>query len=196
MNRLRDPKVILGLAALVLLLGGGAYWLLGRPAHKSQRAVVPGLNVAASAAASKPADTNADWPVAAIDFGAVKQGLARWTEAPGRDPFQVAVPSVIEVAPATPSPVSQFKLRAIWQQTGGRAAVINDRVLLEGDILAGCKLERIETDRVWFQGPEKRESLIFGQVTPPPPPPRPPLNKRITRGIFGDEVAPPAKPRL
>ena len=195
MNRLREPKWIVGLVGLVVVLAGAAYWFLIRPTAKHRLPLATGTNAAVAATAATASGTNANWPALPIDIDAVQQGLARWTESPARDPFQVSEPIVPEVAPTMPSPVSQFKLKAIWQQTGGRLAVINDRILQEGEMIAGCKLERIETDRVWLQGPEKLESLIFGQVPPPPPPPRQPLTKKL-RGIFGPELTPAAKPRL
>ena len=36
MNRLRDPKVLIGLGVLVVALAGIAYWLYGRPVRKSR----------------------------------------------------------------------------------------------------------------------------------------------------------------
>ena len=199
MNRLRNSKLLAGLAVLVLALvaGGTAYWWPKRPVKRPTGPLILefGAKVTNALAGASVASTNGLWPVAAIDLDAVQGSLARWTEAPQRDPFQLSEPIVPEVVPAMPSPVSQFKLRAIWQQTGGRAAVVNDRVLQEGESIAGCKLERIETDRVWFQGPEKMESLVFGQVPAPPPPPRVPLTRKL-KGIFGPEMGPSVPPRL
>ena len=62
--------------------------------------------------------------------------------------------------------MSQWKLKAIWHQTGSRLAVINNGIYTEGDLIEGYKLETIESDGVWLRGPTGREGLGFGRPKP------------------------------
>jgi hypothetical protein len=196
MNRLRDPKVLIGLGVLVVALAGIAYWLyFGRPVRKSRSPAAAGNKAAGPAAGLTRSPTNAIRPDAAIDLDYVQTNLARWLEAPQRDPFQLSEPVVTTAAAPTYSPVNQLKLNAVWRQSGGSAAVINGRIVEQGGTIEGLTLERIEADRVWLKGPEKIESLAFGQVPLPPPPPPQPLTKKL-KGMFGSEVTPAPKPRL
>lgn len=195
MNRLRDPKLLIGLGVLVVALAGIAYWLYGRPVRKSRSSAAAGTNAAAPAAGLTRSPTNTIRPGAAIDFDYVQTNLARWLEAPQRDPFQLSEPVVTTAAAPTYSPINQLKLNAVWRQSGGSAAVINGRIVEQGGTIEGLTLERIEADRVWLKGPEKIESLAFGQVPLPPPPPPQPLTKKL-KGMFGPEVTPAPKPRL
>ncbi|HXJ60452.1 MAG TPA: hypothetical protein VNU68_27720 [Verrucomicrobiae bacterium] len=98
--------------------------------------------------------------------------------APRRDPFQVInAPSTNRLYP----PAWQvLELTAIWRQTGGKLAVINRKVLGEGDSLvtdlkgtpaAGAialrfTIELIEDDLVWVSGPSGREPLEFKPLPP------------------------------
>jgi hypothetical protein len=57
--------------------------------------------------------------------------------------------------------VIKWKLKGIWRQTGGRVAAINNGVYSEGDSIDGYKIEKIDGDQIWFQGPERLERLGF-----------------------------------
>jgi hypothetical protein len=192
MNRLRNPWVIGGTVALLLVVGVGAFFLLQpRPVRKAGAwAPFPGSTAAANPVGAKPTPTNG-WPEAPMDYGLIQTNLARWADEPERDPFQMSETVVEETVQNTNSRISLLKLKAIWRQTGGRAVVINERILMEGDSIEGLKVERIEADRVWLKGPERTEALIFGQAPLPPPPPAA-LRKGV-RGIFGPEAMPPPK---
>jgi hypothetical protein len=98
-------------------------------------------------------------PDAAIDQHYAESHLAGWAESPGRDPFLLVT---LNARIAAVSPVSRWKLQAIWSQTGRRVAVINRHVYNEGDVIDGYKIERIDTDRVWLNGPDGKEVLAFG----------------------------------
>ena len=64
--------------------------------------------------------------------------------------------------------MSHWKLKAIWRQTGSRLAAINKSIYAEGDLIGeGYRIQAIESDRVWFQGPTGRESLGFEKPQPP-----------------------------
>jgi hypothetical protein len=64
--------------------------------------------------------------------------------------------------------VSHWKLKSIWRQTGSQLAAINKGVYSEGDVIEGYRIEQIDGDQVWFQGPTGRESLGFTNPQPPP----------------------------
>jgi hypothetical protein len=89
------------------------------------------------------------------------------TEGRMRDPFLLIQPAMEDSSSGTDtnSPVASWKLKAIWNQTGSRLAVINDGVYRVGDEIQGYKILRIENDEVWFQGPGRRERLGF-EATP------------------------------
>lgn len=109
-----------------------------------------------------PAATNAAvLPALGIDRAYAESHLAEWADSPQRDPFfLIPVVSDKPVHQYT-SPVPNWKLKGIWRQTGGRVAAINNRVYSEGESIEGYKIERIEDDQVWFQGPERMERLGF-----------------------------------
>ncbi len=193
MNKLRDPKVLIGIGVAVLAFAVLAYVLYGPKSKKPKRppataTSLPAAKGAAGAAAAGATglSTNILWPETPIDLDKVQASLPQWLDSPQRDPFQLAEPVVVAAAQVY-SPVSQLKLNAIWRQSGGSAAVINGRLVEPGDIIEGLKLERIEADRVWLKGPEKTEPLIFGQVQAPLP--AAPASKGV-RGFFGSEVTP------
>src|SRR5207249_7698116 len=94
--------------------------------------------------------------------------------APRRDPFQVIGPGSTNLARLYP-PVSEvLALTAILRQTGSSLAVINSRIVAEGDTIAAAfdsrtggggpgvirfAVESIEENSVWMQGPSGREEL-------------------------------------
>ena len=114
-------------------------------------------STAPSNQASSPKGSNQ--PDAAIDPHYAESHLAGWTESPGRDPFLLVT---LNAGTGAGTPVSRWKLQAIWSQTGRRVAVINRHVYSEGDEIDGYKIERIDTDRVWLDGPDGKEILAFG----------------------------------
>jgi hypothetical protein len=169
MKLLRNPVVvgILALAAVVMVL----YQVFGDKVFRVRRLFT-----------SKPATATTASALAVL----VEQRFKSWVSAPLRDPFLLLVPGVREPSllnEETNSPVPTWKLKAIWNQTGSRLAVINRGVYREGDEIQGYRILKIEGDEVWFQGPTRRERLGFdrrsSKAAPPPrpaapqPPPRP-----------------------
>jgi hypothetical protein len=120
------------------------------------------------AAAHATAGTNAAPLGTPIDRAFVQSHFAQWLQAPQRDPFLSVPAAKLNTAPAPVSPVSRWKLKSIWRQTGSQLAAINKGVYSEGDVIEGYRIEQIEGDRVWFQGPTGRESLGFTNPQPPP----------------------------
>ena len=193
----QKPKSwIVGVVAVVVMAGVCGYWLRrgGRTARTTPQPglVLPagGTNSATNAVAGSGGLTNRLWPDLPIDLDTAESNYQRLAEAPGRDPFLW-----IEPSSSTPvfSPINLLKLRAIWRQSGSQAVVINDRVYLEGETIAGFKIERIDADQVWLRGAEKAEPLTFERSERPPPPP--PIKKGAfpVRALFGAPTDSPSK---
>jgi hypothetical protein len=133
-----------------------------KPAASPRKPTAAASAKAGQAPASEQEILLPDHPV---DAAYVAARFSSWTKGPLRDPFLLMVP-VVEELPLltneTNSPVRTWTLKAIWNQTDRRLAVINDRVYVVGDeIVQGYRLVRIENDEVWFQGPTRNERLGF-----------------------------------
>jgi len=98
-----------------------------------------------------------------IDQNYAQAHMPEWLEAPRRDPFLLAGQTSNQTGGTNASPVSLWKLKAIWRQTGGRVAAINERIYEEGDTIQGYRIERIEGDEVWLAGPRGPERLGFNK---------------------------------
>lgn len=135
-------------------------------------------------------------PPMAIDRSYAQTRFAGWIAAPPRDPFLIvsAFAAAPAKAPLEISPVAMMKLKGIWRQTGGNLAAIDKGVYSEGDqIVAGYKLDRIDSEQVWIQGPEKKERLDFDKrfsavIVPP--------GTNFIERFLGPEQADPLRPRL
>ncbi len=175
MKLLGNPLVVGGLC--LVALGVVGYQFLGSrhpgapaPAPVSS-APVPGASPARPSPAALPdrpakPGTNATASATLIDRTYIESHLAEWTESSRRDLFRL-VPAAAPGKPAI-SPVSRWKLKSIWQQTGSRLAVINNAIHSEGDVIEGYRLESIENDRVWFKGWTGRECLVFTNLSTVP----------------------------
>ena len=89
-----------------------------------------------------------------MDVSLVKMRLPQWVQAPGRDPFQH-----FSKQPDYEGVSAFLRLSAVWRQTRSRLAVINQKVVAEGDVIEDYRIERIEGERVWVQGPIGLEPL-------------------------------------
>jgi hypothetical protein len=107
-----------------------------------------------------------------IDCNYVQAHFTEWMEAPARDPFLFLVPGTPEKGVI--SPITKWKLKGIWRQTGSSLANINTGntgstgTYSEGDVVEGYKIEHIDADGVLFKGPAGRERLGFSRPAPPP----------------------------
>ncbi|MCL5099430.1 MAG: general secretion pathway protein GspB, partial [Candidatus Omnitrophica bacterium] len=88
-------------------------------------------------------------PGQSIDYSQVG-----WIRFQHRDPFGAAGDGQGGKAAGNSSRTNQplLMLQALWQQTSRRLAVINGKVVGEGDSVAGFKVEKIEDDWVWLRG--------------------------------------------
>ena len=183
MRFLRNPIVsgLLAVAAVVVLIyqfTGGAMARF-KPAGITQRvlkefvSVTTPISVAptpppASTATPDQAVAEAPPPDTAIDRAYLEGRFAKWVAAPLRDPFLLfgGDKEKAKEDEEFASPISKWRLNGIWDQTGGKLAVINKRVHRIGDEIEGYKIIRIEGDEVWFQGPKRKERLALEQRGP------------------------------
>lgn len=148
----------------------------GRPTPASPQVIAPASTPAGARAVAAAntlrqqlSEAAAPWHGPGIDRDYLQARFAKWVTTPRRDPFLLlgADPSEKELKDLLePSPISKWKLNAIWDQTGSRLAVINNAVHQVGDDIAGFKIIRIESDEVWFQGPRRKERLGLQQRGP------------------------------
>ena len=89
-----------------------------------------------------------------MEMHAIQKDMDRWVRVPRRDPFQHFI-----AQDGYPGAGAYLTLSAVWRQTGSRLAVINQKVLAEGDTIKDYRLERIEGERVWVHGPVGLEPL-------------------------------------
>jgi hypothetical protein len=141
-------------------------WAQGAAANARELVPVTELpQVSAPRAAQPPAAPAPALPTRGIDRQYAESHAAEWADSPPRDPFlliPVVVKKPVQPEPPVhqyPSPVIRWKLTAIWRQTGGRVAAINNRVYSEGESIDGYRIEQIDADQVWFQGPDRMERL-------------------------------------
>jgi len=98
--------------------------------------------------------SNLEQTVSGMSISEIHQRLSQWIMAPRRDPFQH-----FSKKSDYPGVGAVLKLSGVWRQTGSRLAVINQKVLAEGDVIEDYRIERIEGERVWLQGPVGLEPL-------------------------------------
>jgi hypothetical protein len=166
---LRSPWVsgVLAVVALVVvcyqllpLHGASALAVVAPPPAPAAPAPPPNTVAAAENPAPKPAEL----PCQPVDRTVLEARFGQWLEAPGRDPFWLVPARSQAAVHQYPSPVLVWKLKAIWRQTNGRVAVIDNRTYAEGDKLDGYRIQKIEADRVVFEGPDGPEVLTFSQA--------------------------------
>ena len=179
MKFLRSPIVsgILAVAAVLVIayqFTGGAMARF-KPAGITQRVIKelvsatarPPTPAPAPVEATAPTDTAAA-PETTADRAYLEARFAKWVAAPLRDPFLLFgdAKEKAKEEEEFASPIAKWKLNGIWDQTGGKLAVINKRVHRIGDEIEGYKIIRIEGDEVWFQGPKRKERLAMERRGP------------------------------
>ncbi len=172
-----------------LLVGALAVWFLPAdiPVPMGRRAASPSL---ANPAAGTVAVTNA--VVSAQPSGRWR----RWareataeasTAGLGRDPFsyQLPAPAAVVAVPSKAAPPPDLVLRGVSIHDGRAFAVVNRRVVKEGETVGEWRVARIETESVWVDGPAGQFVLRFRS----PPEPRPP-GELALEGISGSPRLP------
>jgi hypothetical protein len=174
---LRNP-IVSGILAVVAVLvvayqftGSNIHFRLGGKAGQVVTAIAPALVAPPPSpppAPVKPIAEESATADATIDRAYLEARFAKWVAAPLRDPFLLfsTDPKDKKDDEESASPISKWHLNGIWDQTGGKLAVINKRVHRIGDEIEGYKIVKIEGDEVWFQGPKRKERLALEKKGP------------------------------
>jgi len=99
-------------------------------------------------------------PGSSVDRAFYITRFPEWVQSPPLDPF-TPPPAPAPETPKGPSAVDVLKLQGTWRQTGSMVAVINLLPLIEGEIVDGFTVNRIEADRVLVAGPRGVEEIRF-----------------------------------
>jgi hypothetical protein len=151
MKALRNPYVIIVLVALALVL---CYFRFRAP------------RVAAS-----PPEVKTRRPLIKGPDASMELDRLGWTPSPARDPFGAVVRVAPIISDHKAEPVADvLNLKAVWLQEKGGWAVINGKVLGEGDAILDFRVEKILADGVLVQGPGGRRQVRFKPTAPPSPP--------------------------
>jgi hypothetical protein len=93
--------------------------------------------------------------------------VTRWVDAPERDPF--ALFASVATVKATPKKAVALVVSGIWRQSGQQLAVLNGRLVKEGDQAFDYTVERIESGAVFLRsaanGVARAEFPAFTQFT-------------------------------
>ena len=174
MKLLRNPIAVTVLVLLAVAVIAYQFWPKSRPRGSPTAPSPPSPAPAAAASApAKPAKPPAGLPAppqapaASVEIAVLETNSLRWAEAPRNDPFKVRF--YVSGAQGTNRPAMEvLTLNAIWQQADDAPlAVINNRLLGQGDVILEFKIRAIEPDRVWVDGPNGREPVRFKLLTPP-----------------------------
>jgi len=188
MNILRNKYVVIGLGVVALAMIANSLKPLWQRGGRAAPATSARAQTQAAAPASIPVASNTATPSAArpqaeaaLPDQRVDLTQVGWTfnGAPRRDPFQVMGPAPGNLARLYP-PVSELMdLTAIWRQTGSSLAVINYKIVGEGDTVVAAvdsrtggggsnllrfTVESIGGNSVWLEGPSGREELEFRPI--------------------------------
>jgi hypothetical protein len=163
MKLLRNPVVVVVLAVLAAAIVLHALWpVLSRTLMPRHPAVTPVAQAKAPAIPGPaPAATNATPAATKPGQPLAGASLPRWAEAPHRDPFHSPDVSSQPGGGGTNSAAAKLVLSSILQQTGNSVAVLNGRVVGEGDTAEGFLVDKIEASQVWVSGPNGREAVGF-----------------------------------
>ena len=168
MNLFKNKFVVIGLAVLAALLLVNSFkplWQHGRPRVAPPAATAPKNSTAPGpvVAYKPPTPAPSAKTQGAEKEPAIDQAHAGWAanSAPRRDPFQIRQLPPGPTDLLHPPAMEVLRLSAIWRQAGGVAVAINDRVLTEGDTILDFKIQTIGSGRVWVEGPNGIEQLVF-----------------------------------
>lgn len=173
MRKLFDNPYIVGIlvvAALVVLFKKPVLGLFEK-VKQTQTAPATTTNVIAKIAQTVTNIAKKPEPVILPDQK-IEVSSIQWILKPLRNPFQRTKPPETDVSPTNTvetevSPDQPLELTAILFEKDQKFAVINNRVVQEGDTIAGYKVESIERDYVMLSGYGVKRRLNFGAVEKP-----------------------------
>lgn len=172
MSLLRNPWVVgcLALFALGLVAHNVVWPIVQRslPARirpnanpSPQASTSPPVSAAAEVNQTAPLSRQADPPAGTrIDRDLVLAGADRWMETPRRDPFH-------NLFQRKSRAEELLTLAAVWRQAGSTLAIINNKLVAEGDTILDFKVLKIDVNRVWVEGPDGRQPVEFKLPVPP-----------------------------
>ena len=183
MKVFQNKAVSIGLAVCCVLFiafqfmsakkGYGAPKRAGAPVSNAAADAVRRMAAAAAAAESAKAGiglTNHFMPpppLTNLDVAVVRGRLQDWLRRSGRDPFGGwggASPRPVLVK--TNAFLAKLTLNAIWQQSGGSFAVINNKIVRVGDSVENLTVSRIDPDVVLLSGPQGWRRLEMRRPKP------------------------------
>jgi hypothetical protein len=199
MKLLNNPIVV---GALAVVAVGYTVWTItgsGRPRHTPRTPPPAAMNPAPTPTPTPSPATTTPPPTPStptttttttashrlqnpIKLAVIQTEARRWLESPRRDPFQILASRTD--APQGPSAAQLLSLRAIWRQTGSQLAILNEKILREGDQVLGFAVETIEADGVWVRSTNGRERVSFRTPTLPQPPTPNPTDDANARGLL------------
>jgi hypothetical protein len=176
---LLQNKFFVTLMAIVAVAAVG--YNLGLPAWKKyqakRRPAISSTTTATSPLATQTRVEPSNTKRRGIDRSFVASRYEEWLLSPARDPFAYhgGMPIVqTDVPPAA----SVLKLQAVWRQTGGRLAVVNQQILREGEVISFFLVEKIDADAIWVLSPNGSERVSFDTGPSSPATPLPASSRR------------------
>ena len=154
-RRRRTPVLALTLIVLLVLVGisAGAWWL----SRSRPSAADTGTGATAASAASPPTAAVPNLPLATS--ATLSAPAARQLTLPGRT--AETAPVAAKASETGPPPRPQPQLNAISQQDGRPVAVIDGRLVREGDSVDGVRILRIGETEVEVEVGGRRRTLRF-----------------------------------
>jgi hypothetical protein len=191
MKLLRNPivLVLLVVVALALVFRNVLWPILAGPRGASLRSKAAPTAAAVTTkpvektvktVAATPAATGKFSAGAGIDLAAAQGEAAPGVVSPRRDPFLGRVRPQ-NAAGACPLAVELLTVQGIWMQPDVKLAVINRTLVSQGEQILEFRIEAIESDHLWVQGPNGRERVDLGshavtQTNRPPERPEQPAS--------------------
>jgi hypothetical protein len=157
MKLLQNPIVVGLLAAAAI---GAVTWSSLSGKSRRSKSIRPSPTVAAAPTAptaAPPPPAVVITNLVPIDKTYARLREPEWIQSPRRDPFGLKQ----TVQRPEGAPVLSAVLNGIWRQGTSYLAVVNQRVVQEGDSVGEFIVHRIEFDRVLFRGPSGVEELQF-----------------------------------
>jgi hypothetical protein len=160
--RHRDRRIGL-LAAGLLVAGGIALGVALRPTPQAAPTAVPAAAPSSLAAVLKPAPVPTTVTAAPAVFPTPWRRSAAPTPAPPpAEGAPVAVPAERPAPPPTTAPAAEpLRLQAISERDGHPVAVLNERIVREGDEFDGIRVLRIGPGEVEVEVRGRRRILTF-----------------------------------
>ena len=169
MKLLRNPVVVGALALIAVVVVAIQLGPLFMPSISGPRPNIGTPPHAVTTPTPQPVGSPAPQPKApvgaSIDIPTIEASSARWNSDLKKDPFQARHASIQSTNPPARDLLT---LNAVWRQTAGDFAVINNRIVAPGDRILTFSVSRIEPDAVWVDSTNGLERIEFTGGMPTP----------------------------